>query len=75
MKVNVHAGINKITLTAYMINEWQKNKTKEFKRILILLENNQESKMGFWSFGTHLPMHHFFFKKSYYLPDYILVLE
>lgn len=43
--------------------------------ILILLENNQESKMGFWSFGTHLPMHHFFLKKSYYLPDYILVLE
>lgn len=36
--------------------------------ILILLENNQESKMGFWSFGTHLPMRHFFFKKSYYLP-------
>lgn len=29
MKVNVHAGINKITLTAYMINEWQKKKKKK----------------------------------------------
>lgn len=48
LKVNVHAGINKITLTAYMINEWQKNKTKEFKRKSCNWLNCQEIIHEYW---------------------------